>query len=66
LSNATIPTHSTQTDDARRATWVRAAFEFIHAHRYVMATYFNFPHRYWHINDNTLAGQALRAEMDRY
>jgi hypothetical protein len=57
---------SNQAADARRAAWVRDAFEFIRSHRYIMATYFNFPHRYWYIDHGTLAGQALQAEMDRY
>ncbi len=57
---------SNQAADPRRAAWIRDAFEFIRSHRYVMATYFNFPHRYWHVDDGSLAGQALKAEMDRY
>jgi hypothetical protein len=57
---------SNQATDDRRAKWIRDAFTFIHQHRYVMATYFNYPHRYWHIDEGTHAMIALKDEMSRY
>jgi hypothetical protein len=56
---------SNQATDAMRAKWLREAFQFARGNGFVLMTYFNFPHRYWHIPDDTLAGAALRAEMRR-
>lgn len=57
---------SNQASDAQRAIWLRDAFAFARANGFVMLTYFNFPHRYWQIHADTQAGEALRAEMNRY
>jgi len=57
---------SNQATDDRRATWVREAFNYARKHEFVMVTYFNYPHPYWHIDDNTLAGQVLRAEINHH
>lgn len=55
---------SNQASDARRAQWLREAFKFTRSHGYVMVTYFNYPHRYWQINERTRAGEALSAGMN--
>jgi hypothetical protein len=54
---------SNQATDARRALWVHDAFRFARMRGCVLITYFNYPHRYWQIDDETLAGRALREEM---
>lgn len=56
---------SNQAADADRAQWLRDAFTFARANNFVMITYFNYPHRYWKIDMHTLAGAALKAEMDK-
>ncbi len=55
---------SNQASDAQRAKWLRDAFGFAKTHGYVMVTYFNYPHRYWQIDEQTLAGEALKAGME--
>lgn len=56
---------SSQASDAQRAKWVREAFNFGRAHRFVLLTYFNFPHRYWEIQEGTQAGSVLKEEINR-
>lgn len=56
---------SSQASDAQRAKWLRQAFQFGRSHRFVMMTYFNFPHRYWEIHPQTQAGAVLREEINR-
>lgn len=57
---------SNQASDAQRAKWLRDAFRFGRANGFVMMTYFNFPHRYWHIEDLTLASLALKDGMNAF
>ncbi|HLK58868.1 MAG TPA: hypothetical protein VKU00_20005 [Chthonomonadaceae bacterium] len=54
---------SNQASDERRAKWLRDAFGFARANGFVLVTYFNYPHRYWQIDEQTLAAEALRGEM---
>ena len=54
---------SNQASDELRAKWLREAFGFARSHGFVLMTYFNYPHRYWQIEDQSLAGEALRAGM---
>jgi len=55
---------SNQASDAARAEWLRTAFHFARSHGFVLVTYFNYHHRYWQIDTNTLTGQALKHELD--
>jgi hypothetical protein len=55
---------SNQAGDTQRAAWLRAAFQFTHAHNFVLVTYFNYAHPYWQIDEGTQAGDALRAGID--
>lgn len=55
---------SNQASDADRAQWLNDAFRFARAHHFVMMTYFNYPHRYWQIDPQTLAGDALQREIN--
>ncbi len=55
---------SSQASDARRADWLKNAFAYIRQHRFVMVTYFNYPHQYWQVDDGTLAGEALRTGIE--
>ena len=54
---------SNQASDEQRAKWLREAFGFARSHDFVLMTYFNYPHRYWQIDEQSLAGEALRAGM---
>jgi hypothetical protein len=54
---------SNQASDELRARWLRDAFGFARSNNFVLITYFNYPHRYWQIDDQTLAGAALKAGM---
>ena len=55
---------SNQASDASRADWLSKAFRFARAHNFVLVTYFNYHHRYWQIDRDTLAGRALKREID--
>jgi hypothetical protein len=57
---------SNQASDARRAKWLREAFAFAKSNGFVMMTYFNYPHRYWQIHEQTLAGEALKVGMNSF
>ena len=56
---------SSQASDAQRAKWLQSAFQFGRSHRFVMMTYFNFPHRYWEIHARTQTGNVLNEELNR-
>jgi hypothetical protein len=56
---------SNQAVDSQRARWLNEAFGFAQHHGFVMLTYFNYPHPYWRIEDQTFAGQALWEWMNK-
>ena len=55
-----------QASDTARAAWLRSAFQFAHSRKFVLVTYYNYRHRYWQIDRNTRAGEALRREIELY
>lgn len=55
---------SNQAADVYRSEWLRYAFRFARTHGFIMATYFNYPHRYWSIDPNSVAGWALAQELN--
>jgi hypothetical protein len=57
---------SNQATDSARAAWLRKAFKFARAHNFVLITYFNYHHRYWQIDPDTLAGRTLKDEIELY
>jgi hypothetical protein len=57
---------SNQATDSARAAWIRRAFQFARDHSFILVTYFNYRHRYWQINPGTLAGDALKSEIDQF
>ncbi len=57
---------SNQANDFNRARWLREAFAYSRSHHFILVTYFNFPHPYYHIDNQTLAGEALRIEINLF
>lgn len=55
---------SNQATDEKRAQWLREAFKFVRSRGFVLLTYFNYPHPYWQIDEQTRAGATLRAEIN--
>ena len=56
---------SSQATDEKRAQWLREACRFARTHGFVLITYFNYPHRYWHIGQRTWAADVLGTEINR-
>lgn len=57
---------SNQATEERRAVWLHQAFQFARAHGFVTVTYFNYPHPYWKIDEQSATGEVLKAEINSY